>query len=127
LIQGALGAPEEHQFDTRFVFGQDENLEIANYTYTIGKPLKFWVLWFLIYKNRITGSKDMTKNPKNLVHFVEFHFFDQKSFNLSNLVKIQRNSLLFFLVKYSKLNKKHEFDAKNIIKGSFKELLAFLC
>ena len=67
----------------------------------------------------------MTKNQKNLVIFGKSHIFDQKSLNLSNLVKTQRNSLLFF-EKYPKLNEEHEFDAKNIIKCSFKELLAFL-
>jgi hypothetical protein len=41
------------------------------------------------------------------------------------LVKAYRNSFLFF-EKYSKLNKELELDAKNIIKCSFKESLAFL-
>jgi hypothetical protein len=70
LIKGALG-----QVDTRFVLGQDKNLEIANYTYTIGKPLKFEILWFLVYKNRITGSKDVKKKPKKLGHFCRIPLF----------------------------------------------------
>jgi hypothetical protein len=40
----------------------------------------------------------------------------------SKLIEI----LYIFFEKYSKLNKELELDAKNIIKCSFKELLAFL-
>jgi hypothetical protein len=66
----------------------------------------------------------MTKK-QNWGIFDKSHYFDQKSLNWSNLVKTYRNSLLFF-VKHAKLNKEHEYDAKNIIKCSFKELLVFL-
>jgi hypothetical protein len=83
------------------------------------KPLKF------VFKkeNRFLGSKDMIKKQKKLGILGKSHFFDRKSLNWSNLVKTYRNSLL--VEKYSKLNKEHEFDAKNIIKCSFRELLAF--
>jgi hypothetical protein len=67
----------------------------------------------------------MTKKTKKLWYFWQIPLFHQNTLNLSNLVKTQRNSLLFF-VKYSKLNKEHGFDAKNIIKCLFKDLLSFL-
>jgi hypothetical protein len=52
----------------------------------------------------------MIKKPKKLVIFGKSHYFGRKSLNWSNLVKTHRNSLIFF-EKYSKLNKKHEYDA----------------
>ncbi len=67
----------------------------------------------------------MIKKTKKMGIFGKTHFFGRKSLNWSNLVKVYRNSLLFF-EKYSKLYKELELDAKNIIKCSFKELLAFL-
>jgi len=54
----------------------------------------------------------MTKKPKKFGHF---------------LIWSKPNEILyFFYVKYPKLNEEHEFDAKNIIKCSFKELLVFI-
>jgi hypothetical protein len=67
----------------------------------------------------------MTKKTKKIGAFLANPtFFDQKSLNWSNLVKTYRNSLLFFVI-YSKLHTEHEYDVKNVIKCSFKELLAF--
>jgi hypothetical protein len=70
LTKGGLGAPEGHQVDTRFVLGQ----KFRNCKQSV-HHLKALEKWFLTYKNRSTGSKDMTKKSKKLGHFWQIPLF----------------------------------------------------
>jgi hypothetical protein len=73
LIKGALGAPEGHQVDTRFVLGK----KIRNRKQSVHhrKALEIWRMMVFVLKNRFTGSNDMTKKSKKLGHFWQIPLF----------------------------------------------------
>ena len=68
------------------------NFEIVNNMYTIRKPLKFGVSWFLNY--RLMGSKAMTKKLQNDHLMGKCLFFGQISLIWSIFAKTYRNILL---------------------------------
>jgi hypothetical protein len=87
---GALGAPEGHQVDNRFVLGQ--KIRYRKQSVHHRKALEIWRIMVLFYKNRFTGSIDM-KKTKKLGHFWQIRLFWQKIFEL---VYFGQNSSKFF-------------------------------
>ena len=73
IVKGPWGDLFDSKVKTRLVHSQIFSKNKYK-LYTIGKPLKFGVFWFLNYENRLSGSKDIAKNLK-LDHFSENPIF----------------------------------------------------